>query len=220
MKKNILILLILSCIQSFGQNIPLGYYSNEKDFISLNFTDNINVEMTLPSGPDCGTGFSVKGNHIIENKELILNYDYSFPEYQAEFDRQKFLISEFANNKEQDSIKLNLQVVDVESEMLFGEYMNVKINDKTYKLNSDGKASLNLAANIDTKIEIQAYSSAVLDTTYFAKKDANIKIVFNPYLIDKKENYTIKYKIIELNESSLILKDKNNKIMTFTKRNK
>ena len=220
MKKNILILIILSSIQSFGQNIPLGYYSNEKDFISLNFTDNINVEMILPSGPDCGTGFSVNGNYKIENKELVLNYDYSFPEYQAEFDRQKFVISELINNKKQDSIILNIEVVDVESEMLFGEYMNVKVNNRTYKLNFDGKASLNIPANTDTKIEIQAYSSAVLDTTYFAKNDADIKIVFNPYLIDEKKKHKIKYEIIEINKSSLVLKDNNDKVMYFTKRKK
>jgi hypothetical protein len=207
MRNLILILSTLSFISCVGQAKLEGMYRNNDELIFMEFSDNNEFKLFMPSGSKCANLNYDKGNFIVESDTLYFNLDYNYDTYKDDFNKQGFEFFSESRTKN-DSLNISVEVVDLMDNNPLPE-VTIKIEGQEYSTDFDGKLLFKTSINKEHKISARIYDTPIIDTLFTSTTNTKIRIKLNSNLMDLSKDYVLKYKVISASNEKLILKSMN-----------
>ena len=213
-----LVIFLLCALKSFGQEKIQGKYSIPIIFAYKYYDFKDSNIFEYHAGADLGEDEYGKGHYSIKNDSLILNYDLTELKYESYFKAKKYF-----NSK--DSIDINLKIYDFKgnpfSKVMVYSFPIYKSTESDKK----GIASIKFKKQ-EHKKKIKLYVEQVFCAKQVIYLDGDSNYSIEVFMNNSTEqfghprlykNQVVKYKIEEMNDSILKLRDKNSKPLILKK---
>jgi len=180
---------------SISQQVLEGRYCYKNKIATACIEFSSDLLFTRKVYSHMGLMFSEKGKYRVIEDSLFMEYDYNYPEYKSDVEKQKVIVID-KTPSQNNYIILKIHVRDVLNEFVIPEAI-ITINNETYFSDYDGNLIIKLDKGKNYTLSAYYDDSPPVFVSLKGVSNYILECVIDPDLKDlsKEYHYSYKYKL-------------------------